>query len=98
MNDLLLKIALGVFYGGFVSGMIVMLLSIIKENKNTFMISIFILGATGILSAIFSFYYRNGFDLILHIFLIFPLYAFVIWALYKVVLIHVKTRKLLNRY
>ena len=55
-----------------------------KHNTVGFLEAVLFLGLFGIVCEIITFYMKNGFDLYLNLFCLFPFYAFILWVIYKV--------------
>ena len=55
-----------------------------KHNTIGFLEAVLFLGLFGIICAITAFYMANGFNLYLHLFCLFPFYAFILWVICKI--------------
>ena len=55
-----------------------------KHNTIGFLGAVLFLGLFGIICAITAFYMKNGFNLYLNLFCLFPFYAFILWVFWKI--------------
>ena len=68
----------------FIAICVWLLISLSRHDTKGFVEVILFLGLFGIVCEIITFYMKNGFDLYLNLFCLFPFYAFILWVIYKV--------------